>query len=256
MEQQDRQIEAVWTAVQDYLKRTGHDGIFLYVSDHGDMNGRKGYFGKQVFYEPSLHIPFLIQGSGIPAGQRIESPVSLLDVGPTVCDFAGADILPGDGKSLKSLIQGKTRDDERIVIAEQYTYLADGGTSLGRAARWRNWKYITYSGFPESDALFDLNADPEERVNRIAGEPEIAARLRSAANAGKSYDEIMAHEDWVTQQLYYLMKCDFDDPAERWQCPAGMEVLQDPIHSKRPFSPTPWAKHMRARIEAAGKQKN
>ena len=254
VEQQDRHIETVWTAFQEYLRRSGHDGIFVYVSDHGDMNGQKGYFGKQVFYEPSLHIPFLIQGSGIPAGQRITSPVILLDVGPTLCELAGADILPGDGKSLASLIRGETTDDERMVVAEQYTYLADGGTSLGRAVRWRNWKFFTYSGFPDSDALFDLDADPEERVNRLADEPEIAARLRAAANAGKSYDEVMVHEDWVTGQLYYLLKCDFDDPVERWHCPEDMEVLSEPIHSKRPFSPTPWAKHMRARIESMGKR--
>ncbi len=252
VEQQDRHIGAVREAFQAYLARTGHDGIFLYVSDHGDMNGRKGYFGKQVFYEPSLHIPFLIQGSGIPAGQRIDSPVSLLDVGPTVCELAGADILPGDGKSLAGLIRGACMDEERMVVSEQYTYLADGGTSLGRAVRWKNRKFFTYSGFPDSDALFDLEADPEERVNLLAREPELAARLRAAALQGKSYDEIMVHEDWLTKQLYYLMKCDFDDTTERWQCPEDMEVLADPVHSKRPFSPTPWAGHMRERIEEAG----
>ena len=68
VEQQDRHIGAVYQAFQEYLKRTGHEGVFIYVSDHGDMNGTHGYYGKQVFYEPSAHIPFLIQGDGIPAG--------------------------------------------------------------------------------------------------------------------------------------------------------------------------------------------
>ncbi len=36
-------------------------GFFIYTSDHGDMNGNKGYYGKQVFYDDSVHIPFLIQ---------------------------------------------------------------------------------------------------------------------------------------------------------------------------------------------------
>ena len=253
VEQQDRHIGTVYQAFQDYLARTGHDGIFLYVSDHGDMNGRKGYFGKQVFYEPSLHIPFLIQGSGIPSGQKIESPVSLLDVGPTVCALAGADILPGDGKNLAPVICYGEQDAERIVIAEQYTYLANGKTSFGRCARYRNFKYFTYSGFPEDEVLFNLSADPEERVNVIREYPEIAEKLRKAASEGKTYDQIMVHENWVTEQLYYLMKCHFDDDFERWHCPEDMEVLENPIHSKRPFSPTPWAKHMRARIERKGR---
>ena len=252
VEQQDRHIETVWNAFQEYLRRTGHEGIFLYVSDHGDMNGQKGYFGKQVFYEPSVHIPLLIQGSGIPTGLQVDSPVSLLDIGPTVCELAGADRLPGDGKSLIPVLRGE-EDPERIVIAEQYTYLSGGGTSLGRLARYHHWIYFGYSGFPDHDMLFNLEDDPEERKNVIGEHPGIAQKLRGAMAGLKSYDEVMVHENWVTEQLYYLMKCNFDDPTERWICPEDMEVLANPVHSKRPFSPTPWAKHMRARIERKGK---
>lgn len=130
----------VYEAFQQYLSRTGREGIFIYVSDHGDMNGSRGYYGKQVFYEPSVHIPFVFAGAGIAKGRRISSPVSLMDMGPTVCELVGAKVLPGDGKSLAPLLTGEGSDEERIVISEQYTYCSDGRTSLGRMCRYKERK--------------------------------------------------------------------------------------------------------------------
>ena len=242
----DRNMETVYNAFQDYLKRTGREGIFIYVSDHGDMNGARGYYGKQVFYDPSVHIPFLIAGSGIPAGKRIESPVSLLDVGPTICQLAGAEILPGDGKSLVPLLEGG-EDPDRAVVSEQYTYLAAGGSSMGRMVRWRNWKFITYSGFPGEDLLFDMEKDPGELENVIARHPETAASLRREAERYKSYDQVMEHERWVLRQLRVLMACDYEDPEEHWQCP-DLSLVGNPVRRKEPFQPTPWVRTMRKAI--------
>ena len=248
VEQQDRHIGAVYDAFQDYLRRTGHHGIFLYVSDHGDMNGTHGYYGKQVFYEPAVHIPFLIQGDGIPAGHTIHSPVSLLDVGKTVCGLAGAKILPGDGVDLSQQLRSGGEDPQRMVVSELYTYLSDGNTSLGRMVRWRNWKFFTFSGFPEADVLLDTDSDPLEEHNLIGSYPEIAQKLKEKADSFKSYDEVMVHEHWVMDQLRTLMKCDYDDPNERW-IPPELPELEHPVQRKVPFTPTPWAVQMMKKLQ-------
>lgn len=248
VEQQDRHIGAVYDAFQDYLRRTGHQGIFLYVSDHGDMNGTHGYYGKQVFYEPAVHIPFLIQGDGIPAGHTIHSPVSLLDVGKTVCGLTGAKILPGDGVDLSSQLRAGSEDPERMVVTELYTYLSDGNTTLGRMVRWKEWKFFTFSGFPDSDVLLDCQSDPLEERNLIGEHPDVAQRLREKADSLQSYDQVMVHERWVMDQLRTLMKCDFDDPNERW-IPPELPELEHPIQRKVPFSPTPWAVQMRKKLQ-------
>ncbi|PPK74721.1 choline-sulfatase [Lacrimispora xylanisolvens] len=247
VEQQDRHIGTVYDAFQKYLKRTGHEGIFIYVSDHGDMNGTHGYYGKQVFYEPSSHIPFLIQGNNIPAGRRIDSPTSLLDMGPTICGLTGAEILEGDGKDISAQIMESSQDEDRMVVSELYTYLSNGETSLGRLVRYQQWKYITYSGFPEDDVLYDLEQDLNEEHNVIARFPEIAEKLRQKADSYKSYDQVMEHENWVMKQLRILMKCDYDNPDERW-IPSGLKELDNPVKSKKPFQPTPWAALMRKRL--------
>ena len=243
----DQNLASVYEAFQAHLKRTGRKGVFIYLSDHGDMNGARGFFGKQVFYEPSIHIPFLVQGDGIPKGRQVSTPVSLLDVGPTICHLAGADILPGDGESILPLIQGE-ENPERAVVSEQYTYLSNGASSLGRLVTWKNWKYITYSGYPEHDLLFDCATDPEESHNVLVAHPEVAAHLQSVIANYKSPEQVLAHQEWVMQQLRYLIKCDFDDLEERWVCP-GLPELEQFTCSKRPFSPTPWAKQLYKKLE-------
>ncbi len=248
VEQQDRHIGTVYHAFQEYLERTGHEGIFIYVSDHGDMNGTHGYYGKQVFYEPSAHIPFLIQGDGIPSGKQINNPTSLLDIGPTICGLAGAEVLAGDGKNISVQLLEGSGDGDRMVVSELYTYLSNGGTSLGRMVRWNKWKFLTYSGFQEDDVLFDLEKDLNEEHNVITQFPEIAEKLRRKADSYKSYDEVMLHENWVMQQLRLLMKCDYDNPEERW-IPSGIQELENPICSKKPFQPTPWVKQMMSRLK-------
>lgn len=245
VEQQDRHIGQIYEAFQRYLERTGREGVFLYVSDHGDMNGTHGYYGKQVFYDPAVHIPFVMAGDGIPKGKRIESPVSLLDVGPTVCDIAGAMVLPGDGKSLAPQLKdnGET-DEERMVVSELYTYLTNGETALGRMVQWKQWKWFAYSGLEEEERLYNMDADPGELSNVIGQYPEIAACLKSYARQYKSYDEVMIHERWVMDQLKILMQCHYDDPRERWQCPNNLEELEAPVCTKKEVGPTPWAVQM------------
>lgn len=251
VEQQDRHIGQVYQAFNEYLARMGREGIFIYVSDHGDMNGTRGYYGKQVFYEPSSHVPFVICGAGIPRGKVVSHPVSLLDVGPTVCNLAGSEVLPGDGKSLLPSLTGAEDDSERMTVTEQYAYLSAGGSSMGRMIRWKNWKFFTYSGFPDADVLFDLEKDPDELDNVIEKYPQVAEKMRAAASSYKSYDEIMVHEEWVVRQLRLLMQCDFDDFEERWQCPP-IPMVENPVQRKVPFTPTPWVRHMRNKIFGEG----
>jgi len=140
-----------------------------------------------------------------------------------------------------------SQDEDRMVVSEMYTYLSNAETSLGRLVRFKQWKYFSYSGFPEHDVLYDLEKDSNEEHNVIDRFPEIAEKLRQKADSYKSYDEVMEHENWVMRQLRILMKCDYDNPDERW-IPSGLKELDNPVKSKKPFQPTPWAVQMRKRL--------
>ncbi len=139
------------------------DTVVLYVSDHGDMLGDLGFWTKQVMYESSVGVPMIIAGPGIPAGRRVGTGTTLLDLAPTAMEVTGVPVDPLlPGKSLCHLANAPD-DMDRTIFSEYH----DGGSTTGTfMVRWDRWKYVAYIDHPSQ--LFDLTADPHELVNRAA----------------------------------------------------------------------------------------
>ncbi|BCG96089.1 choline-sulfatase [Mesorhizobium sp. 131-2-1] len=156
----------------DVLKRTRmlDDTVILFCSDHGDMLGERGLWFKMSFFEGSARVPLMIAGKGVPAG-LIETPVSNLDVTPTLCDLAGIDmsaIAPWtDGQSLLPLANGRQRSAPVLI-----EYAAEGSYAPLVAIRDGKYKFVHCELDPPQ--LFDLEADPLEREN-LADDPANAA---------------------------------------------------------------------------------
>ena len=158
------------------------DTLVIYTSDHGECLGNRGLWGKAVMYEESSAVPLIVAGPGMPAGKRYATPVSLVDIYPTVveslCGPLGARerALPGD--SLLALAQTEARD--RVVFSE----LHDDGSLTGTfMVRKEGWKLVHYVGYPPQ--LFDLSTDPFE-TRDLAGSPAVAdiqSRLYDALHA-------------------------------------------------------------------------
>jgi choline-sulfatase len=140
--------------------------VIVFCSDHGDMLGERGLWFKMCFFEGSARVPLMIAGKGVQAG-LIETPVSNLDVLPTLCDLAGIDmsgVMPWtDGQSLLPLTRGKTRTEP--VLME---YAAEGSYAPLVAMREGKYKFVHCEIDPPQ--LFDLESDPLERVN-LAADP-------------------------------------------------------------------------------------
>ena len=180
VETMDENVGRAKAAFDAYLLRTGHQGIFIYVSDHGDQIGRKGYFGKQTFYEYSVKIPLILSGFGIRKGCRVQMPVSIMDIGQTLCGLTGAEHLPvTDGVDLTDCIR-TGREWPRIVRGEFYDCDGSGKPYVGRMACDGQYKYIRYTGYEHEDLLFDLQQDSEECENLLPAEPAQAHRLCAA----------------------------------------------------------------------------
>ena len=148
--------------ILDVLDRTRQDAIVLFLSDHGEMLGERGMWFKMNFFEGSSRVPLMIAAPGMAPG-RVDQPVSTIDVLPTLCDLAGLpmdEIAPWtDGRSL---VQGAARGPVPME------YAAEGSLSPMVAIRDGRWKYIACNTDPE--LLFDLETDPQERIN-VAGDP-------------------------------------------------------------------------------------
>ena len=114
----------------------------LFTSDHGDMLGERGLWFKMSFRDPAARVPLILAAPGL-APARIDTPVSLLDVLPTLADLAGADTagLPCDGTSLLPVAAG----DARGPVPMEYA--AEGSTAPMVALRDGRWK-LTVSATP------------------------------------------------------------------------------------------------------------
>lgn len=142
----------------------------LYISDHGDNAGQRGLWGKSVMFEESAGVPGILAGPGVPSGHTCRTPVSLIDVYPTVMDTFGLSTDTDDrpGRSLVDIANAPDAT-ERVVFSE---YHASGSCSGAFMIRSGHWKYIHYAGFRPQ--LFDLKNDPEELCD-LGNDPDHAA---------------------------------------------------------------------------------
>lgn len=238
----DDLLGQVYSAWQDYLGRHGREGVFVYLSDHGDQAGERGFYGKTTFFEGSAHIPLLFSGAGIPEGKRIFSVASIMDLGPTLCEMSGAPTLPRrDGISLWKEIQEDHIDcSDRYVISElldgKNGPMAGGEKTPGRMIVWKNYKYITYQGYEADDLLFDLKNDPQERHNLAKEQPELLKKLFEMAHQDWDLDEIMpryyARSEEMAIQMEWAQHQELDE-SNRWSCPPESVVYPDPLYSAK-----------------------
>ncbi len=165
--------------------------VIVFTSDHGDMWGEHGMWGKNTFYEDSARIPLIVSAPafGVPSGRRISTPVSHLDLYPTLREAFGVEgwDVPLDGRSLwPALTRGVELPDEP-VFSEYYSCDVKGPE---RMVRFKHFKLNFYYG--QGMELFDLEKDPAETVNRIddPGYAPIRAEL-----------EAMLFEDWNPEAI-------------------------------------------------------
>lgn len=170
------------------LEAARQEAIVVFVSDHGEMLGRRGLWFKMNFFEGSARVPLMIATPdgpcALPQG-RIDTPVSTIDLTPTLCDLAGVSLSEvmewTDGESLVPLARGGTR--ETPVLME---YAAEGSITPMVSIRDGRWKYIHCSSDP--DLLYDLESDPDENTN-VSGDPAYASTLeRLRAMAAERWD--------------------------------------------------------------------
>lgn len=152
------------------LKANGQweNTIIIFSGDNGLSMGDHGLFGKQNLYEfGGMHVPLVMAGRGIPQGES-EALIYLMDLFPTLAQFAGAEIPTGvEGKSLVPLLDGK-ETKLRDVLYTAYK-------KCQRSVRDERWKLIRYPAVNVTQ-LFDLSNDPHELTN-LADQAEHAEKL-------------------------------------------------------------------------------
>lgn len=154
------------------------DTVVIVTSDHGDMLGERGLWYKMSPFEQSSRVPLIVNAPSRFAPRRVDDPVSLVDVLPTLVELAGGDPVVGPGRSLVGELE-----QERPVLIE---YLAEGTTRPQVTVVRGRHKYVRCPGDP--DQLYDVVADPDELTD-LAGDPAHAGLLgQLRAEVAARYD--------------------------------------------------------------------
>ena len=148
--------------------------IVLFTSDHGCHFKTRNAEYKRSPHEASIRVPSALCGPGFDGGGRVDGPVSIVDLAPTLLEAASLPV-PDEmqGRSVLPLLRGERErwpEEAFVQISE---------SQVGRAVRTRRWKYGVIA--PEGDGrkepaadryreeyLYDLRSDPYE-LNNLAG---------------------------------------------------------------------------------------
>jgi arylsulfatase A-like enzyme len=170
------------------------DTIVIFTSDHGDYMGdhRMVRKGPHV-YEALTHVPLIMRWGDRFAPRTTDAFVSNVDFYPTLCDLVGVETPPQvQGISQAAFLRDGGAAPRQAVFtehgspgapltaasvsAEELAAIRDnpGGHHLcapiyrgrSRGVRSDRWKYVCNVG--DVDELYDLEADPNELVNRVA----------------------------------------------------------------------------------------
>lgn len=196
--------------VIDAWRRRGtlDETVFVIVGDHGELVGEHRAFDHVTqLYEECLHVPFVIHyPPAIPAGTRVEEPISTLGIYATITDLAGVEtpetVQMG---SLLPALEGRpagqpvlTERFEEILLSSRFAPgEANGvGPLVDPRGRYRVYrvgdlKYAKHWAEGQwSTSLFDLAADPGETT-------DLATSAMHTAKLQELEEELATWEDYL-----------------------------------------------------------
>ena len=213
--------------------------LVVFLSDHGEMNMAHRQVWKNSFYEGSLRVPLIVSGGAVagaalPRGTTVTNITSLLDVYPTLLDWAGVAQPPDgqlSGSSLAPFLAGADAwarggsigTSDGVVAARKPYAVAEYFSNMGNTGAFcvveGRYKYMTFgTGFNATfgsyaPQLFDVVNDPNELTNLATTMPEVVARLDATLRAELAsgvnalsptgdYQMIDRHVKRQQQQLY------------------------------------------------------
>ncbi len=225
----------------DFLRseKLWDDTLVVVAGDHGE--GLYDHAESQhafLCYESTLRVPLLIKAPGGRAGLEVKTPVSLVDLAPTLVEISR---LPDEGKpmqgrSLRRALEGRKLDERPLYFEALAGSIVYGWSSL-EGIRDGALKLID-SVKPE---VYDLASDPGETQNLAAGDPgrtrELAAMLEeekaklAPGGSGTKAEEPALDPEARARlaSLGYVGGSGGGSAAKRGPWPASLIYLEDQI---------------------------
>jgi choline-sulfatase len=177
-------VDDVLGRFEAFLRDRGlyQKSLIVLTADHGEGLGEHGESTHGYFiYQSTIHVPLIFHWPEDRShfSKRIQEPVSLIDVAPTILQFLGLP-LPRQfqGHSLLSEIQNGLAEDASPVYSESLYGYKHFGTAPLRSLHAGSYQFIA-APKPE---LYDLNRDPTEVDNTYGQHRAVAASLGEQIN--------------------------------------------------------------------------
>lgn len=154
----------------DALEASPHadNTIVVLLGDNGFHQGQKQRFSKMSLWREACHVPLIVALPGS-SGAAVQSPVSLLDIYPTLSSLCGLTAPAGlEGHDLAPLVKNPSMLWDKPCLSN---YIRGNCT-----VHYKNWNYIRYAD--GSEELYDTAADEDEHHN-LAGKPEHRPLMQS-----------------------------------------------------------------------------
>jgi len=161
--------------------------IIVFTSDHGYHTGEHGLWQKMSLFEESSRVPMLIVAPGVASkGSVAKSPVSQVDLFPTLCELCGVKAPENlQGQSLVPILKDPsaagrgwaitqvTRGNPNAQKPNAQKPNAKAKGFFGYSLRTLRWRYTEWDEGNQGRELYDHDADPLEQTN-LASKPEHA----------------------------------------------------------------------------------
>jgi arylsulfatase A-like enzyme len=167
----------------DYLRNrppVWENTIVIVHADHGEEFRERGNrFHARTCYEESVHVPLIVMIPGMKA-RRIDTPVGLVDLLPTLLELLGIKPDAGDELDGQSLLipvfSPQLIAADRPLFCAVVSQSATAGDFYRTAVRWAGFGFF-YDFKNGRSELYDLERDPRE-TRDISADPVHRARVR------------------------------------------------------------------------------
>ena len=145
--------------------------LVVYLGDNGFALGEHGFYDKRDAFEESIRIPMLAMAPGlIKPGSKIDAMTLNMDLAPTLLEAANIKVQTSmklDGQSALPWLKGETIPWRDHILYEYHWEWNFPATPTTLAIREDRFKYVYYHGVWDRNGFYDLQTDPDERVNLI-----------------------------------------------------------------------------------------
>ncbi len=208
--------------------------IVVFSADHGEMMGAHDVrpFQKQVAWDESIRVPFLIRYPGIDKqkGAVVNAPINTPDILPSLLGLSNIKIPDDiDGENLTALIKNPYTNADRVALVMNVAPFAGGYPNPPyRAIRTKQY---TYARTPDGPSMFFDNVADPFQMNNLLDKPEFKTIQIELDN--KLNEKLAQIGDEIRPRDYYLKKYNYKFDKKKpaipyWEFEKGMGIVQSP----------------------------